>query len=255
MNDTPIDDELARLADGTLRDAQADVLRAQVRANPDLQPRLREQERAVSLVRATEEIVAPASLHAAIHGRISDRAHARGGAGSRRRARLLAPVGAAVVAAAVVVILLVSAGPGSLTVTGTAQAAALGSPTRGAPAVDRGDSDLLSLDVGSIRFPAYERHASERATGARTDQLHGRRVQTVFYDVAGRQVGYTIIAGAALPNPRGTSHLIQGVRYTTTTVSGARLVTWRRAGHTCIIAARGTDQRTLLSLAAATQAT
>jgi anti-sigma factor RsiW len=254
MNDSPTDDDLTRLADGTLPGAHVAALRARVQSDPELSARLREQQRGVALMRASEEIVAPASLHAAIHGQTSQRrSRVRGPA--RWRPRLLAPLTATMGAAAVIVIVLVSGGSRSLTVTQTAQVSALASPTRGAPAVDRGDTDLLSLRVGSIHFPAYERQTDSRATGARTDHLRGREVQTVFYDIAGRRVGYSIIAGGAVPVPRGSSNTIQGVRYVTTTTGDARLVTWRRAGHTCVIAARRITRRTLLSLAAATQAT
>ncbi len=248
MNDTPTDTDLTRLADGTLPDAQAAALRARIQEDPDLRSRLRQQQRAVALVRSTDNIVAPASLRTAIHDQTSRPPSSHG----RKlwRPRLLAPLGAAVAAAAVVAIVVVSQGSGPLSVTRTAQLA-LASPTHRAPAVDPGDTDLLSLNVGSIRFPDYEGQTGWRATGARSDQVDGRRIQTVFYNIAGRQVGYSIVAGAALPIPPGPTHTIQGTRYVLTDTGSAQLVTWRQAGHTCIIAARHTTQHTLLKLAAA----
>ncbi len=60
------EEELARLADGTLPESAREALRARVARSPELQARLRDQERAVGLVRAAGEIAAPASLRESV---------------------------------------------------------------------------------------------------------------------------------------------------------------------------------------------
>jgi hypothetical protein len=225
MNDEPTDADLTRLADRSLPDAQAEALRHRVRES---------------------------SVHAAVRERTAGRSTRapRTSVRSGWRPRVIAPLAVGALAAVVLVIVLLSAGPRSLTVARTARLA-LAAPTRSAPAVDPADSDLLSLRVDSIPFPAYERHTDWRATGARTDRIDARRVQTVFYDIAGQTVGYSIVAGTALRIPHGQRRTIDGVRYVTATAGGAELVTWQRDGHTCVIAGRRASQRTLLRLATA----
>ena len=256
VNDEPDNIDLTRLADGSLPDAQADGLRAQVSRSPELQARLREQQRAIGLTQATSQIVAPAAVHGAVRGQIA----ARSPRARRRsirpawRPRVFAPLAAGALAAVILVVVLLSAGSRSLTVARTVQLA-LATPTRGAPNVDPTADDLLSLRVDSIAFPAYESRSDWRAIGARTDQVDRRRVQTVFYDIAGQRVGYSIVPGAALGVPAGDPHVINGVLYTTSVAGSAESVTWRRDGHTCVIAGRRVSPRTLLRLADATQIT
>jgi hypothetical protein len=90
-----------------------------------------------------------------------------------------------------------------------------------------------------------------RASGARRDTLDGRRVTTVFYSSGHRRVGYSIVSGAALAMPRGSTVWAAGVRYVIGSSDGLPLIAWRRAGHTCVIAGRSVSPRTLLALAAA----
>jgi hypothetical protein len=254
MIEKPPDAELTRLADGSLSDEQADDVRVRVRGSPELQARMREQQRAVLLIQATQGIVAPSSLHVAVREQIASRPKRAPRISARPawRPRVFAPLAAGALAAVVLIVVFLSHGSQLLTVTRTARLA-LARPTRSAPAVDPSDSDLLSLRVGPIAFPAYERRVQWRATGARSDRIDGRRAQTVFYEVAGQQVGYTIVAGRTLHVPQGHPHTIGSVRYVTAGSGSAGLVTWRRDGHTCVIAGRGVSERTLLRLAAASQ--
>ena len=256
MNPEPTDAELTRLADGSLPDAQADALRARVRESPELQVRLREQQHAVALVQSTAQVAAPASVHAAVRAQTVDRASRAPRAAMRPawRPRVFAPLAAGALAAVVLVIVLLSGGSRSLTVARTARLA-LATPTRSAPTVDPANDDLLSLRVDSIAFPAYESHRNWRATGARSDEIDARRVQTVFYDMAGHRVGYSIVSGAPLRVPAGDERTLSGVRYVTSSTGSAELVTWRRDGHTCVIAARRVSELTLLRLATATHVT
>ena len=251
-NGTPHDPDLTRLADGTLPDAQAARLRARVDADPELQAGLREQQHAVELTRTTRQLTAPPTLHRAVAAQLSARSTPRGPARAVWRPRRLAPLAAGGLAVVILVIVLLSSGTRTLTVNRTARLA-LAAPTRSAPTVDPRDSDLLSLRVDSIPFPAYERHRDWRATGARDDETDARHVQTVFYDIAGARVGYAIVSGAALRVPRGRVRTLDGVRYVITGVGSAEFVTWQRAGHTCVIASRQVNAGTLLRLATASR--
>ena len=255
-DDESADAALTRLADGSLPDAQIADLRARVQGSPELQARLREQQHAVALTQATSQVVAPAFVHAAVRGQVaarSPRARSRS-TRSAWRPRVLAPLAAGGLAAVVLILVLLSGGSRSLTVARTVRLA-LAAPTRRAPGVDPSDSDLLSLRVDSIAFPAYESRSDWGASGARTDRVDARRVQTVFYDIAGERVGYSIVPGAALRVPSGDRHTISGVNYVTGGTGAAESVTWRRDGHTCVIAGRRVSTLTLLRLADATQIT
>ncbi|MGN6167534.1 MAG: hypothetical protein ACTHQQ_05105, partial [Solirubrobacteraceae bacterium] len=54
--------ELARLADGSLPAAREAALREELQRSPDLARALAEQEQAISLLRAADDVAAPASL-------------------------------------------------------------------------------------------------------------------------------------------------------------------------------------------------
>ncbi len=56
--------------------------------------------------------------------------------------------------------------------------------------------------------------------------------------------------GHTLTLPSGaTTTVLHGVRYTYGRVGSGRYITWARDGHTCVIAGRQVDNRTLLTLA------
>jgi anti-sigma factor RsiW len=253
--------ELTRLADGSLPESEREALRAQVARSPELQARLREQEHAVGLVKATAELAAPAALRASMQeladGSGGGRARRRRAADRRRIAVWRPRASIALVALAAVLVAVVSValhGGASPTVDRTARlalAAATGPP----PAVDPSDPDLLSLratGASRIPFPSYDRLGRWRASGVRHDTLDGRRVTTVFYAVDSARAGYSIVSGGALPVPRG-SHVRgpHGVLYVVASSDGARVITWRRDGHTCVVASRSLGRGKLLALAAA----
>lgn len=259
--DSPGEAELTRLADGTLPKPAHEALRARVARSPELQARLREQERAVGLVNAAAELTAPAGLRASVQeaadASIVGRARRRRAADRRRIAVWRPRASIALVALAAMLVAVVSIalhGGASPTVDRTARlalAAATGPP----PAVDPSDPGLLSLRASGasrIPFPSYNRLGRWRASGVRHDTLDGRRVTTVFYAVGSARAGYSIVSGGALPVPRG-SHLRgpHGVLYVLASSDGARLITWRRDGHTCVIASRSLGRGKLLALAAA----
>ena len=137
-------------------------------------------------------------------------------------------------------------------VAGTGAAGlALAAATSPAPTEDPAHSGRLRLGVGGLAFPYYERTAGWETTGARTDALRGRRVVTVFYTARGHRVGYAIVSGAPLPAGGGTLVTRNDLTYWLRRVHGAQVITWRQAGHTCVIAGRRVSPRTLLGLASA----
>lgn len=253
----PGEAELARLADGSLPESEREALRARVESSPELQARLREQERAIGLVRAAAELTAPAGLRASLQeradGAVGGRARRR--AADRRRIAVWRPrASIALVALAAALIAVVSIalhGGASPSVDRTARLA-LAAATGPAPAVDPANHELLAVRASGIPFPSYDRFPGWQASGVRHDTLAGRHVTTVFYMVGGARAGYSIVSGTALPVPHG-SHVRgpHGVLYVLGASDGARLVTWRRDGHTCVIASRSLGRGMLLALAAA----
>ena len=78
----------------------------------------------------------------------------------------------------------------------------------------------------------------------------GRTIHTVFYTRAGQRIGYAIAADSPLSVDGGRTVTRNGVRMRVLHTGDATIVTWLRAGHTCILAARHIDPDVLLELAA-----
>jgi hypothetical protein len=91
-----------------------------------------------------------------------------------------------------------------------------------------------------------------RATGVRRDSLDGRRALTVHYAGAGdARVGYTIVDTPPLDVPGSARRVTRGsLGLAVWRRDGANVVTWRRAGHTCVLASRSMPASRLLDLAA-----
>ena len=244
--------ELARLADGSLPASRQAELRGELERSPELASALAEQERAVTLLRSADEVQAPDSLRQ----RIEEQARAAGA--SRRRVRprprvrlrLAIPSVSALAAAVAVAVVLIAGGGGTSAPT-LAQAThlTLASATFPAPAESSSGATLDDTAAG-IPFPYWGRSVRWNAVGARADRVSGREIMTVFYaSQSGTRVGYAIVGGAALPVHGGTPVWRHGVPFTLLNLGGARLVTWLRSGHTCVIAGRSVSDRTLLALA------
>jgi len=237
--------ELTRLADGTLpADRRADLL-AQIQESADLTAALAEQERAVTMLRALDE-PAPAALRARVNELTGPPAPRRA---PRWRRAFVLPGATAIAAAIAVVVILVSGGAGAPTVP-TAARFALASATLPAPAVDASDSDNLMLTAAGIPFPTWGAQKGWTASGARTDTVGGRKVTTVFYtSPSGKRIGYAITDGGPLSGARGSNVTRYGVRFTLQHSGPARLISWVRSGHTCVIAGRSVSYASLLRLA------
>jgi hypothetical protein len=182
----------------------------------------------------TATVAAPASLRARLDTG-ADRA--------RPRRRLALPVAGLTAAVAAVAIALVVAlgGGGDQPSFDDAAALALARPTAAAPAIDASDTTLVDARVGDVQFPNYAYVWPKwRTAGARKDRVSGRAATTVVYRGPRGDVGYTIVDGKPLAEPSGARHIsAHGVRYAILRRGDATVVTWRRAGHTCILAGRG----------------
>ncbi len=244
---------LARLADGSLPADERERLGERIDRSPRLRAQLDEQQRALTLLRAFDA-PAPASLRASIEAEIGAPAigRSRRAAGRHRRGPALVIPALTALAVAVAAVLVALRGATGTPTVPQAARLALAAATMPAPAVDASDPSRLRLSAAGIPFPNWASAGGWKAVGARSDVLDGRRVQTVFYaDRAGTRVGYAIVSGAALAVPGGgrTVTLYGGAGLTLGRVGGARLITWRRDGHTCVIAGRTISDATLVTLA------
>jgi hypothetical protein len=195
---------------------------------PDISERIRE---------LTGAIEAPAELRARIAAGEPARARHR-----RRRAWLALP--AAGLAAAAVVVALVLGGGGGAAGTPSVDAAAalaLTRPDLPAPKVDDADPHLVQARIAGIQFPNYAYAWKRwRAIGHRRGELSGRAATAVTYRGPIGDVGYAIVSGAPLAEPDGARHRTEnGVRLAIVRRGDLTVVTWRRDGHTCVLAGRG----------------
>jgi len=198
-----------------------------------------------------DDVVAPDRLRMAVAERVADVRRAQGGE-RRLRGRLGGVLAGAGAIAAVFVVLGLFAN-GIITDQTAAPSAravapvALRAATAPAPAVRPG-GELLVAQAGPIAFPTWTR-AGWRAVGARSDMVRGHDVRTVFYaNGAGRRIGYAI-ADAQLPVAGGELVTRRGTQLRVLARGTTSIVTWRRAGRTCILAGRGVPLERLLTLA------
>jgi hypothetical protein len=214
-----------------------------------------DQRRIAALIGAIDA-PAPASLHASVRelaaAAPARRARALPDWRSRRPALLLGATALACAAVLAFVLALDTGGPTVAQPT-VLQASALGlrPATRAAPEEQPGAPDRLAISTEGIAYPYWSRRFGWQTAGVRSDSLAGRRVTTVFYsNPAAQRIGYSIVAGPALPVPAaGRTALWRGVSFHVLRSAGATVVTWRRAGHTCILVGAGVAARTLLTLA------
>ncbi len=281
--------ELAALADGTLSEQRHESVLARVAESPELAAELEDQRRAMMLVSSLERVEAPTLLRRSIElaaagdaaaGEGSASARATAGRASRqtrsdaaaahssqrtrergsRRAssslrlpsRLAAGVAfAAAVAVVLVVLVLTTGGSTSAPTVLQASSAGLRTATGAAPAESSHNPHLLAVSAAGIDYPYWGGTLGWKAIGARTDTVGGRTVTTVFYtNSRARRIGYSIVAGDPLAIPVGSSSVERhGVSFHVISHTNPTIVTWREAGHTCILSARGVSAGTLMRLA------
>lgn len=149
--------ELARLADGSLAGEDSERVRTRVEGSRELQVALAEQQRTVELLAAVD-VQAPASLHREVeamfapahvrHARVASRL----GIASRRLGIVAAL--AAVIALVAVIVGSSLGGSNGLTVQ-QAAALTLRPATMAAPSESKAHQTQLSVAVGGISFPYW----------------------------------------------------------------------------------------------------
>jgi hypothetical protein len=258
--------ELAALADGTLPAQRREQLLALLADSAELTAELESQRRAVAIVHSLESVEAPSLLHRSIETMTtgadqpaSARSIGARSVGTRRRQRSLqllprfAAAVALVAVAAVALTVALTTGGGTSAPT-VLQASSLGllSATQAAPSESPHNHRLLSASAAGIHYPYWGGSLGWRAAGARSDRLGGHAVTTVFYTNSHSQwIGYSIVSGSALPIPTASTVLHRhGVSFNVVSRADPTILTWREAGHTCILTARGVSARTLVHLAA-----
>lgn len=252
MRPDPIDPilaaELAALADGSLPPEHVAALERRVAASPELADALAAQRRSREATRELASEPAPDRLHEAVAAMVAEAdAPAARRRWSRPRVRWALPAAALT---ALVLAIAIGTGGGSPTPS-LAEAArtALRPPTQPAPAA-RPQAGELADAVDGVAYPDWYTSAGWRAVGTRSDVVGGRRVKTVVYaNRGGQRIGYAIVSGDALPVNGGRTVVRNGVRMRVLGNGSASVVTWRRKGRTCILAARGVDDGVLVRLA------
>jgi len=235
---------LARLADGNATDAERAQLEAAVARSPELAAALAAQRRALALVAALD-VEAPAELHARVRALAQPPVR-------RQPHRRVAARTALVAALAVVILVAALARSQSQPDVHSVLGLTLSAATQPAPAVNARDHATLDVAVNRTVFPNW-RSRGWHTTGARLDNLDGHVVETVYYTAEGyERVGYSIVGGAALRVGGWQRTITQrGVRYWVIDSRGASVLTWRRDGHTCVLASRRVPVQALLALAQA----
>jgi anti-sigma factor RsiW len=237
--------ELAAFLDGALPADRRAAVEARLAADPALAAALDRRRRAADLISAAvSDTQAPHDLRLRI-----DALGMQPPARSRPRRRWLPFAALASTAAAAAVAVVIALGGDGLSVRGTV-AAALRTPVATA-SLDPVQPRLLRERVEHVRFPNFAAKFGWRPVGVRTDELDGRQTRTVFYEKGGHRIAYTIVAGEALGQPEDARRtVVGGVELRTLRVDGRTVVTWRRAGRTCVLSGAGVDARTLRELAA-----
>lgn len=273
---------LAALADDTLPQQRREPVLARVAESSELAAELEDQRRAVMFMRSLERVEAPILLRRSIElaatgdaavgednaGESSVSATAGAGRGRgatqrmrerasrrssslRRPSRLVAGGAFAAAVAVVLVLVLTSGGATSAPTVLQASSAGLRAATAAAPAENPHNPHLLAVSAAGIHYPYWGAKLGWKAVGARTDTLGGRTVTTVFYaNSRARRIGYSIVSGAALETPAASATVQRhGVSFHVLSRANPTVVTWREAGHTCILTARGVGADTLMRLA------
>jgi anti-sigma factor RsiW len=239
--------ELSALADGTLEPARRTEAKARIAASPELTALYEQERRAVrALHQARQTDRAPAALRARIEAlrprarsRVSRRVSYGGGLAAALAAVLLA-----------LVLVLPSGSPEAPSLGQAAALAGLGAAAP-APAPDSGAPSVkLERNVGNLYFPNWASRFGWRAVGQRVDHINGRLAVTVYYKWRQALLAYTIVAKPALGQPGARVTRVKGTDLQTLRVGGRLVVTWRRAGHTCVLSAVSVPESELQHLAA-----
>ena len=239
--------DLSALADGTLDPARRAHVEARIGASPELTALYERERRVVQALhhaRATER--APQRLRAKIEA-----SRPSGAARARRRFAYAGGAVAALAAVALALVLALPSGtPGAPSVSDAAALAARG-PAQAAPVPDISTpAGRLQQNVGDVYFPNWTSRFGWKAVGSRTDKLGGHTAVTVYYRSTDATIAYTIVHAPPLPEPPGKATNRDGTQLWTLEVNGRLVVTWRRAGDTCVLSGTGIKAGELQRLAA-----
>lgn len=223
--------DLSALADGSLEPARRAAAQERIAASPELTSLLARERQVVEVLHAARaETRAPAALRARIEAQRPPRQVL-----ARRRLVFSGGVVAALAAAALALALILPSGtPGAPSVSQAAALAVLG-PIAPAPPADMNRPARLQTNVQDVYFPNWGARLGARAVGIRTDVINGRHAVTVYYRWHGKLIAYTIVGTPALHAPNAPTATIKGTVLRTLRLNGRLVVTWRRAGHTCVL--------------------
>jgi hypothetical protein len=193
--------------------------------------------------------LAPPDLRSRIEAEIS-----RANEGARWRGPAVTRMALAGAAVAASLLALVLLGPGILggdPSTSEVHGLSAGGPTAPAPRDQPGSRQLLAADVEGVPFPKWESEFGWKAYGQRSDELDGRRTETVFYEHEGHTIGYTIVSGSPLDPPDDAKrHRVNGVDVRVYDDDhGHTIATFERQGHTCVLSGHVEHRPTLVNLA------
>lgn len=234
--------ELCAFADGTLAAERRAEVEARVAASPELLELVERQRQAVGATLALSADAPSAALVEAVEA-----------LRPRRRAAWfgvprLALAGGLAATLAIVGAIVLGGGPGGPTVADAARLASEPANGPAPPPAGKG-STRLAANVEGVAFPNLAPWAGWHTLGVRRGRVDGRNATAVVYGKKGRRIAYVIVGGSGLSRPSGTDNTTRaGVEYQTLRLNGRLAVTWRRAGHTCVLV--GTASRAeLLKLA------
>jgi hypothetical protein len=210
--------------------------------DPQVESELSERLRAI-------DVRAPQELHERIGALVAEQAGT-----TRRLADWRLQLGGAVALAAIAAGLLISVlgGGASSKLTMRETIALTQRPaTASAPSEDPHNGTELAVAVDGVPFPYWDERFGWRSTGTRSDSIDGRQVTTVFYvSRQGQRIGYAIVAGTPAPTVKGgVIEWRGGAAYRLQHEWGNEVVSWKRAGHLCVIAGHGVSPGALLALA------
>jgi hypothetical protein len=244
--------DISALADGSIPPERRRHVEQQIEASNDLRRRFEEERAAADLLRhAREHDRAPESLRRRVaHERFARSGQVRSAQVAWRPRTVASGLAAAAAVAGATVVLLLAGGPTS----GPSLAQAAGLATRGAlspgPGVNPRDPRALLQRVGEVDFPNWGYTLGWSVTGQRADRLDSHLAVTVYYSWRGRAVAYTIVSIPALSQPHAHMVMAGGLRLRVLSLSGRRIVTWRRDGRTCVLSSRDVPAQQLERLAA-----
>lgn len=241
--------ELSALADGSLDPARRPAVEARMAESPQLR-QLYERERLV--VERIRQAAATERAPARLHARIQTQQTQRVTPVPLGRWRMgYAALASALAAAILAVVLALPAGtPGSPSVSQAALLALRG-PSAAAPGADpQNPGAKLAQRLQDVYFPNWSTTLGWRAVGQRRDRLGARPAVTVYYQWHGRRIAYTIVGAPVLAQPTAPVTRINGWGLRTLRMGIRTVVTWRRAGHTCVLSGQGVSAHALEQLAA-----